>query len=90
MARCDVALKHLCLFKTRSQATEACKEGRVLVDGSPAKPSQELRPGQRLLIRDRLGLREREVEILQVPERQVARKQLDGHVRVTARRRDPA
>lgn len=33
-------------FKTRSAAQEEVSLGRVLVDGSRAKPSRSIRPGQ--------------------------------------------
>ena len=32
-------------FKTRSEATEACKGNRVKVDGVPAKPSKVVKVG---------------------------------------------
>jgi ribosome-associated heat shock protein Hsp15 len=38
------------LFKTRSLATEAVRGGRVHVNGRAAKPSRELRPGERVEI----------------------------------------
>src|SRR4051812_35598043 len=36
------------LFKTRALAAEAVKGGRVKVNGHPAKPSKDVRPGDRL------------------------------------------
>jgi len=39
------------LTKTRSLAAEAVKAGRVQVNGQPAKPSRDLRPGDRVELR---------------------------------------
>jgi ribosome-associated heat shock protein Hsp15 len=39
------------LFKTRATAAEEAARGRVQVNGQAAKPSRELRPGDRLSIR---------------------------------------
>lgn len=39
------------LFKTRSQATEACKAGKVKIDGANVKPSREAKPGETITIR---------------------------------------
>ncbi|MBU1699846.1 MAG: hypothetical protein KJ970_07440 [Candidatus Eisenbacteria bacterium] len=89
MSRADRMLKYLCLFVTRSQAAAACKEGRVLVDGAPVRAAQEIRVGQRILIRDRMGMHEMEVEIHRVPERQVPRKNVDEYATVTRRQREP-
>lgn len=38
-------------FKTRSLATDEIDKGRVQVNDQPAKPSREVRPGDRLSIR---------------------------------------
>jgi ribosome-associated heat shock protein Hsp15 len=38
-------------FKTRSLATDAVASGKVLVDGSKAKPSRPITVGQRLEVR---------------------------------------
>jgi ribosome-associated heat shock protein Hsp15 len=38
-------------FKTRALAVEAIERGRVTVNGQGAKPSRELRPGDRLEVR---------------------------------------
>jgi ribosome-associated heat shock protein Hsp15 len=39
------------LFKTRSLAAEAVSKGQVRVQGLPAKPSRDLKPGDTLTIR---------------------------------------
>ena len=38
-------------FKTRSDAAEACRTGKVAVNGSPAKPSREVKAGDRITVR---------------------------------------
>jgi len=39
------------LAKTRGVAADAVKGGRVQINGTPAKPSREVRPGDRLELR---------------------------------------
>ncbi len=34
------------VYKTRAQATEACRGGKVTLDGQPARPAREVRTGQ--------------------------------------------
>jgi ribosome-associated heat shock protein Hsp15 len=48
--RLDIWLDVACLFKTRSQATAACKGGKVDVNGARAKPNRPLRPGDEVRI----------------------------------------
>lgn len=43
--RLDIWLDVACLFKTRSEAQEACRRGRVSVNRQPAKPNRRLRVG---------------------------------------------
>ena len=43
--RLDVWLDVVCLFKTRSEAQRACTGGKVDVNGAPAKPHRNVRPG---------------------------------------------
>lgn len=39
------------LFKTRTLAVEACKKGRVSVNGTPVKPSRTIKTGEIIQIR---------------------------------------
>ena len=48
MTRLDVWLDVACVFKTRSEAQRACKNGKVSVNGQPAKPHRELGVGERI------------------------------------------
>ena len=44
--RIDKYLWAIRVFKTRGDATDACKGNKVRVGGSPAKPSKEVKPGE--------------------------------------------
>ena len=46
--RLDKWLWTVRLFKTRSQATEACKGGRIKMSGVNAKPSKEIKAGDEI------------------------------------------
>ena len=39
------------IFKTRSQATEACKKGHVSIANLPVKPSRHVHPGEIIQVR---------------------------------------
>ena len=39
------------IFKTRSQATEACKKGHISINDFPVKPSRYVHPGEIVLIK---------------------------------------
>ncbi len=51
MSRLDKYLWAIRVYKTRSDAAEACKTGRVKVNDVEAKPSREVREGDVLTIR---------------------------------------
>ena len=49
--RIDKYLWAIRVFKTRSEATEACKGGKVKVAGIPAKPSRTIQAGEVIQVR---------------------------------------
>ena len=70
--RLDVWLDISCLFHTRSEAQKACKIGRVDVNGQPAKPHREIKPGDEIVISRPLG-RKQVVVVQDLAERHVAK-----------------
>jgi len=48
-------------FKTRALASKACDLGRIQSNGTQAKPAREVRPGDRLKVRNEGGVFEIEV-----------------------------
>jgi ribosome-associated heat shock protein Hsp15 len=56
--RLDIWLDVACLFRTRSEAQKACTGGKVEVNGQPAKPHREIRPGDGIVISRPLGRRQ--------------------------------
>lgn len=39
------------IFKTRSLATDACRKGRIIINGNEVKPSHDVKPGETIFIR---------------------------------------
>ena len=50
-ARIDKWLWAARIFKTRTIAAEACKKGRISVNGSQVKPSRMVKPGEVIQVR---------------------------------------
>lgn len=71
MPRLDAFLKNTGLCKGRTEAKRVCDEGSVSVGGVAAKPSREVRVGEVVCLDTLSQLFE--AEVLQVPERPVAR-----------------
>ena len=70
--RVDKFLWSVRYFKTRSIATEACKQGKVRINDSIVKPSREVYPSDKLMIRkDQINY---EIEILDLPPSRVGAK----------------
>src|SRR5258707_10960624 len=61
--RLDVWLDVACLFRTRSEATRACKAGKVDVNGQGTKPHREIKPGDEIEISWRFGRRQKVIVI---------------------------
>ena len=59
--RLDLWLDVTCLFKTRSDAQAACKNGKLSVNGQVAKPNRRLRVGDEIQIGRPFGRRQRVV-----------------------------
>ena len=50
-ARLDKWLWAARIFKTRTLAADACKNGRVAINGAQAKPSRTVKPGDEVSVR---------------------------------------
>ena len=50
-ARIDKWLWAVRIFKTRTIAAEACKKGRITINGSQIKPSRIIKPGEVIQVR---------------------------------------
>jgi ribosome-associated heat shock protein Hsp15 len=59
--RLDLWLDIACLFKTRSEAQKACKNGKIDVNGQTAKPHRDIKPGDEIVVVRPLGRRQRVV-----------------------------
>ena len=50
-ARIDKWMWATRIFKTRTIAAEACKKGRISMNGMPVKPSRTVKPGDVIQVR---------------------------------------
>lgn len=71
--RIDQYLKICCLVKHRTEAKKACDVGIVKVNGHAAKASKEVRIGDIITVDSEA--RFLELEILDIPPRQVSKKE---------------
>lgn len=62
-------------FKTRNQATTACKKGHIHINGQAAKPSREIYPTDKLRIRKDQTYYE--LTVLDIPPSRVSAKLVD-------------
>lgn len=76
--RLDKLLWCVRYFKTRSQATEACKKNRIKVNGDIAKASREVTASDTIEVRrDQIDYR---FEILQIPKSRIGPKLVTLHI----------
>ena len=53
--RLDTWLDVACVFKTRSEATKACRLNKVIINGQAAKPHRDVKVGDEIVINRPLG-----------------------------------
>jgi ribosome-associated heat shock protein Hsp15 len=70
--RLDVWLDIACLFRTRSEAQTACRNGKLSVNGAVAKPDRRLRIGDEIEIGRPFGRKQR-IVVREFRERHVAK-----------------
>ena len=68
-------------FKTRNMATTACKKGHVQINGQSAKPSREVFPMDKLVVRKNQV--NYELTVLDIPESRIGAKLLSIYVKDT-------
>lgn len=69
MTRVDRWLWAVRVYKTRSQATDACRGGHVRVNGAPAKAATNVRPGDQ--VSATVGSWHRRLEVVQAIDKRV-------------------
>jgi ribosome-associated heat shock protein Hsp15 len=70
--RLDQWLDYACLFKTRSEATKACRLSKVIVNGQAAKAHREVKVGDEMEIHRPLG-RKQLITVLGLADSHIAR-----------------
>lgn len=70
--RIDKWLWAVRLFKTRSQATEACRKGHVSIGNLPVKPSRMLSTGETVMVRKEQVVRS--FKVLALAEKRMSAK----------------
>lgn len=70
--RLDVWLHKVCLLKSRSQAKNGCRSGKILLEGKAVKESHNLKVGERITLV--FPRRELELKVLELPTGNVSKK----------------
>lgn len=83
--RIDVFLKKVCIVKSRSAAARLCEEGKIAVNGRPAKSSKDVKPEDEVSVM--LGPKELTFTIVALPEGNVSRAQASSFYRITTLKR---
>jgi ribosomal 50S subunit-recycling heat shock protein len=78
--RVDLALKYMCLAKSRSAVKALCDQQAVFVNDHPAKPSATLRVGDSVRIVTASGALT--IALLNIPEKQLSKATAPTYYRV--------
>lgn len=70
--RIDKVLWALRIYKTRTEATEACKGGKVKIDGSNVKPSRLVKSGETISVHK--GIIQYSYKLTQIPPHRLGAK----------------
>ncbi|MBR5660603.1 MAG: RNA-binding S4 domain-containing protein [Bacteroidales bacterium] len=70
--RIDKVLWALRIYKTRTEATEACKGGKVKIDGSNVKPSRLVKTGDTINVHK--GIIQYSYKLIQIPPHRLGAK----------------
>ena len=70
--RVDKWLFAVRLFKTRKQATDACRNGKIRLNDAPTKAAKPLKPGDTITVRQ--SLITRTLKVVELTERRVGAK----------------
>ena len=73
--RIDKFLWSVRIFKTRSDAADACKKGKVIINDQSVKASRSIKAGETLLIKK--GIVNYTYEIIDIPKSRVSAKILE-------------
>ena len=83
--RIDLALKHLCLAKSRSAVKTMCDKEGVFLNGRPAKPSASVHIDDEIQIASPTQMLT--ICLLSIPERQLSKTVAPAYYRVVERER---
>ncbi len=76
--RIDKWLWAVRIFKTRNQASEACRSGKVKIDENVVKPSREIKIND--VVEVRLGIITKTVKVIGLIHNRVAAKFVNNHL----------
>ena len=72
--RLDIWLDIACLYRTRSEAQQACRGGKIEVNGQTARPNRLIRAGDEILLGRPFGRKQR-IVVRGIAEHHVAKAQ---------------
>ena len=84
--RIDLALKYLCVLKSRSSAKHLCNDNAILVNDLPVKPSANVRDGDKITIR--YPGRTVTIRVLSTPHKQLSKSQAPTYYQTVSSVRD--